>query len=94
MISVSGIHGRSERAARARGWGECRDHRSAVRRGHSLSVIRRGSMGVSMATERPILDALKQVFAALIPVLLQWLLKLAIPATPTPKVASRDEKSV
>ena len=46
-----------------------------------------------MATERPILDALKQVFAALIPVLLQWLLKLAIPATPTPKVASRTKKA-
>lgn len=46
-----------------------------------------------MATERPILDALKQAFAALIPVLLQWFLKLAIPTTPAVKVASRTKKT-
>lgn len=50
-------------------------------------------MGVSMATERPILDALKQAFAAMIPVLLAWLMKMMVPATPALKVAQQTETS-
>lgn len=45
-----------------------------------------------MATERPILNALKEAFAAMIPILLQWFLKLAIPTTPAVKVAATRTK--
>jgi hypothetical protein len=45
-----------------------------------------------MAEDRPILNALKQAFAAMIPVLLAWLMKMMVPAATTVKVASRTKK--
>lgn len=50
-------------------------------------------MGVSMATERPILDALKQALAAMIPVLLAWLMKMMVPTVPLKVASTRTKKA-
>ena len=46
-----------------------------------------------MGSDRPILDALKQAFAEMIPVLLAWLLKLLSSSSSTAAAAGKRKKA-